>query len=739
MKKIITILFLGLSIFANAQHTLTGKVTNTKNQPLSGVDIYISNLGKGTITNEKGDFKLTDLSDNQITVTIAFMGYETQNKTVTLDQLKNPLAIVLIEDVFKMDEIIISTPFNKLQSQNVMKVEKASIQQLNNTGAATLVQGITSIPGVSDVSTGIGIGKPVIRGLRGNRVLVYTQGLRLENQQFGEEHGLGIDESSIESVEVIKGPASLLYGSDAMGGVIFFNPKQFALTNTFDTNFSQKYYSNTLGSSTNFGARQSYNNWKFLVNGTYNIHSDYKLPNNQRVTDSRFNEKILDAGIGYSNKLIKSDLRFNFSKSLIGIPDYVGIQSARKSMIYPFQDLTTKMLSLATNFNLANSKILTTLGYTSNDRKEITGFSPVTNLLEPSLQLSLTTLSYDVKWELPKLNNIETIIGVQGMYQKNKTDTAVILIPSAITNDFGTFITSSYSWNSNSIQGGLRFDSRHLTTEDQISDEGIHFNAINKSFQNLTASFGYKTDLFKVIQTRLNLALGFRAPNISELTSNGVHEGTNRYEIGNNNLKSERNFQSDISLEYSSSHFEIYTNSFYNRINNYIFIAPTGVILDNNFVYRYAQNNAELYGGEFGIHIHPHPIDWLHYNSNFQMVIGKQFNGNNLPLIPADKITNTVRAELNISKKLENLNVFITLENDLAQKKVSQFETPSKGYNLVNVGLFGTLKGKKTKTTINLNANNLFNKTYISNLSRLKDNGIPNIGRNIVVGIKFNL
>src|SRR5690606_25779645 len=137
--------------------------------------------------------------------------------------------------------------------ENVMKVEHVNVAQLKAAGSMTLAQGITNIPGVSNVSTGMGIGKPVIRGLSSNRVLVYAQGVRLENQQFGDEHGLGLSDAGVESVEVIKGPASLLYGSDAMGGVLYLNPEKFAISNTTQGDVNLDYYSNTYGLSGNVG------------------------------------------------------------------------------------------------------------------------------------------------------------------------------------------------------------------------------------------------------------------------------------------------------------------------------------------------------------------------------------------------------------------------------------------------------------------------------------------------------
>jgi iron complex outermembrane receptor protein len=242
MKKLIFLLVVGFSTILQAQNTISGIVTDTKNQPIIGVSVYAPELHKGTSTNENGTYFLTNLPNGNLKLSFVYVGFETQNKIINLKQKEVTLKIQLKETAFQMDEVIVSTVFNKLQSQNVMKVEHESIKSLQQKGTSTLIEGLATIPGISQVSTGTSIGKPVIRGLSGNRVLVYSQGVRLENQQFGDEHGLGLNDSGIESVEVIKGPASLLYGSDALGGVLYFNPEKFAEANTFKTNFSQKYF-----------------------------------------------------------------------------------------------------------------------------------------------------------------------------------------------------------------------------------------------------------------------------------------------------------------------------------------------------------------------------------------------------------------------------------------------------------------------------------------------------------------
>ncbi len=238
----------------------------------------------------------------------------------------------------------------------------------------------------------------------------------------------------------------------------------------------------------------------------------------------------------------------------------------------------------------------------------------------------------------------------------------------------------------------------------------------------------------------MNLATGFRAPNLAELTSNGVHEGTNRYEIGNPNLEHEQNLQTDISIEYKYKHIEFFVNGFYNAVKDFIFIEPSGEVIGEDDVFVYQQENAELYGGEIGFHLHPHPLDWLHFESSFETVIGKQNNGKYLPLIPANSFVNTIRIEpKSTQNRLNNQYAYITLKSVFDQDKVGDFENSSKGYNLVNLGFGGDALVFNTSLSLSLSAQNIFDKTYISHLSRLKTDGIANIGRNISLAVSIPL
>lgn len=735
MKIFYVTLLLGFSLFVSAQNKISGITSDKDTKPLPNVIVSIPEIHKETISDTDGNYILNNLPNGTFKIVYSSVGYGTQTFDITVSSNEIIKNITLQDAIIHMDEVIVSTAFNKLQSQNVMKVEHESIKSLQQKGAATLIEGLATIPGVSQVSTGTSIGKPVIRGLSGNRVLVYSQGVRLENQQFGEEHGLGLNDAGVESVEVIKGPASLLYGSDALGGVLYFNPEKFAKSREFKADFNQRLFSNTLGSNTSVGLKTSTENWKFLARGSFNTHADYQIPDGKSVTNTRYNETDLKTGIGYSNPSFSSVLRYNFNTLDLGIPQTgLSEQSTSHSTVFPKQAVYNHIVSLHNNFYFKKSKLDADLGYIFNDRSEFAD-SDVANL-----HMKLRTLNYDLKYYLPKLGKVETIVGIQGMHQTNINSGNELLIPDAATNDFGVFGTANYEFGKNILQSGFRFDNRKISSKTHgiVGQEG-YFEAVNKSFDSFNASLGYKTNLADDFTLRLNIASGFRAPNLAELTSNGVHEGSNRYEKGNTNLKNEQNLQTDLNLEFKSSHFEIFANGFYNHINNYIFISPNGDVIAGNNVFDYIQTNAKLYGGEAGIHFHPHPFDRLHFTSSFETVIGKKDSGSSLPLIPANKWNNNFRVEFNIKNWWKEGFATLNIESTFAQNNNSEFETRTKDYTLLNLGLGGKIRIIKSVFQLNFNVNNLLNKTYVSHLSRLKSDGIPNIGRNIVFGIIFNI
>ncbi|MCB0462747.1 MAG: TonB-dependent receptor [Flavobacteriaceae bacterium] len=743
MKYLVSCLILLVSANVFSQNTLKGNIKDKQtNITIAFANVYFPELEKGTISDEHGNFELTNLPNGNYKLVVSVIGFETYSSQINLPANKM-LDIILSPSAIEMEEIIISTPFHKLQSENVMKVEQQKIADLKANGLVTLSEGITAIPGVESISTGQSIGKPVIRGLSSNRVLVYAQGVRLENQQFGSEHGLGLNDAGIESIEVIKGPASLLYGSDALGGVLYVNPERFAANNTSKGDLNVNYFTNTQGYNTNLGYKASSDHFKFIIRGSLANHADYKTED-YRVTNTRFNERDLKTALGFQNNDFKTEFRYNINSSELGLTEGIEAQNTNRTPLLPYQKINNHIFSSKSTIFLKNSKLNVDIGYTYNDRKEFEEHHDHDDhgdededghddeeheeIIEAALHMKLKTFNYDVKYSLPQMGKFETIFGVQGMNQTNTNYGEELLIPDATTNDVGVLATSHIHFDKADIQLGARFDNRSININD----------GFNKSFNSFNGAAGVKTNVFKQISLRLNLATGFRAPNLAELASDGTHEGTNRYEIGNADLESEQNFQTDLSLEFKNEHIEVFANAFYNMVNNYIFLSPNGDIIDEDPVYIYLQENANLYGGEFGFHFHPHPLDWLHLQSSFETVTGKQENDDYLPLIPANTINNTIRVEFS-TKRLEEGYAFITYRTKLEQNNVSQFETMTDGYSLLSAGFGAKTKLFSNELSFNFSANNITDKMYINHLSRLKSDGIANMGRNFTLGLTYNL
>ena len=754
MKNFIFGLLLLVVNNALSQNSISGKVidSNTK-QYITGATVQLQKPERATITDLSGEFIFENLSEGSYVLVVSSLGYGTRTLKVNFPE-ERELLIELLPTAIEIEEVIVSTPFHQLQSENVMKVERVTMMNLKRTGGNRLTEGLSQIAGVETITTGAGIGKPVIRGLSSNRVLVYAQGVRYENQQFGDEHGLGLSSSGIESIEVIKGPASLLYGSDAIGGVLYLNPERYAPADSTIVDAETSYYSNTEGFEANAGIKTSGEKFSYLVRGNYGTYSDYETGEGRRVTNTRFTETDLKGGLGYRTDTYKGDLRYNFNRSFVGIPEGFEIQTTSKSKMEPYQEVDNHILSFENSFYFDDSSLDIKFGYLFNNRKEFEEHSEEEHEEEgheeeeheedehghtegdPALEMHLETFNYDVKYNFPAHGKFETIIGLQGMFQTNTNLAQEILIPDATTTDAGVLATTHYHLEKIDFQAGLRYDFRRISADAYENHETeTEVAALERNFNSYNGALGVKVDLTSHFTTRLNLATGFRAPTLAELTSYGSHHGTNRFEIGNTDLENEQNYQLDLALEYRNDHFELSTNAFYNSINNYIFLNPTGETMDENPVFEYLQNDAKLYGGEVGLHIHPHPLDWLHFESNYELVIGEQDNGNYLPLIPAQSILNTIWVELPEGKKFGNGYASLSLKSVFDQGRTGLFETETSGYSLLNAGIGTSLVLNSAEFNFRLTGTNLLNKTYISHLSRLKPEGIPNMGRNIAVGV----
>ncbi|MFC2109756.1 TonB-dependent receptor domain-containing protein [Bacteroidota bacterium] len=746
MKKIyllLAILFLGAQV--NSQEFIGVIKDKISNETIPFATIYFLDLQTGTVANENGEFSLENLPNNKLEIQISSIGYKSETAIINIAK-KNKKVFFLEESLHDLKEVFIVTPKGKLQTENSLQIVHKSIKNLKQSTSVSLAEAITNIAGVSQLSTGAGIGKPVIRGLSGNRIVTYAQGIRTENQQWGGEHGLGIGDIGIESVEVIKGPSSLLYGSDALGGVLYFIDALYAKPNHVESFLNTQFQSNTLASLTSAGIKFNQKKIKWNLFGAYNTHVDYKTPSNDRVFNSRFNEVNLKGALGYSKDNWISNLKYSFLKNNFGIieEDEKYSNTTKRDFDVPFQEINNHALSFENTFLFEEAKINAVLGYTGNRRKEFehheehaegeTAMEHEEHGDEAALNMNLKTYTYNLKWFSPTIsNNFEIILGSQGMYQTNSNSGEELIIPDALTKDFGIFSLFNWDLKRIQLQSGIRRDYRKIETS-----EHPNFVSLNKQFQNTNYSFGLVYPLKKVV-LKANFSAGFRAPNTSELVANGVHHGTNQYIKGNSLLKSEKAKQFDISLNYNNDHLSLTFNPFLNKIDNYIYLAPTGNTIENTPVFEYLQNNATLYGGELGIHFHPHDYHWLHLESNLSTVFVEDDDKKALPLIPATKINSSLKIAFESTKKIRISTIFLNHIYNFSQTRIGLNETESPNYQLTNLGMNIHINSKKTPIEINTGVKNIFNTKYIDHLSRLKNLDINNQGINFYMGMTLNL
>ena len=769
--------------------SLTGTITDAKTGlPLQGASVYFHDLKLGTGTNARGQYKIQHIPNGKYLVEISFLGYASIVETIDINgdvQKDYALSHSYIEN-----EAVTVTGVSAATSvkRTPVPVNIIRKEELLRGSSTNLIDALSKTPGVAQVSTGPAISKPSIRGLGYNRVVVVNDGIRQEGQQWGDEHGIEIDEYNVNKAEVLKGPASLMYGSDALAGVVNFISVIPAPEKTIKANIFTTYQTNNRQRGLHADIGGNENGFIWGINGSYKAAADYSNKYDGHVFNSRFNEKDFGAYIGVNKSwgfshllLSKFDQRLGLVEgdrdSATGrftkLVNDNGVESevlttdadfTSTSPDIPRQRIQHFKIATDNSFNIGKDRLTLTLGYQRNQRQE---FGNVLDPEEKNLYFDLGTINYNLQYHFAEKQNWRTTIGVNGMQQSNQNKGIEVLIPEYALFDIGGFVYTQKRIDKVTLSGGVRFDNRSIDSKELLDAGNTKFQHFTKNFSNISGSVGASYEASKQVTLKLNLARGFRAPSIPELASNGAHEGTNRYEYGEQNLKSETSFQVDGGLEIATEHISFTTNVFYNAINNFIYYrklnAAAGgdsLVMDGSnqfFAFRFNQHNAVLYGTEFNLDIHPHPLDWLHIENSFSYVRGvlsqDQDGSKNLPFIPGARLINEVKVELfKKGHALRNVYLKAELDNTFAQNNPFtgfNTETRTPGYSLLNAGVGGDVVNKgKTLFSLFFTATNIGDVAYQNHLSRLKyapenlvtgRTGVYNMGRNFSVKLNVPL
>ncbi|HPT21418.1 MAG TPA: TonB-dependent receptor [Bacteroidales bacterium] len=739
MKKKFIICIMVLSYHVvNAQNTITGIITDQNNLPLAGTTIYIPDLNKGTVADNNGSYELTNLPNGKIKIQFSYIGYINRIETINLSGENLKLDINLIRTTLEAGEVIVSGGYNSTQHGNAVKVDVLNLNPVTTKNTPNFSEVLTHVPGVDMISKGSGVSKPVIRGLSMNDILILNNGMRYENYQYSSHHPLGIDEFGIGNIEIIKGPASLLYGSDAIGGVINFIKEKPAPVNTISGDYNMQLFSNTNGMTNNFGIKSASRKFFGGIRIGQKTNADFLQGGGDFAPNSRSNELSIKTNAGYTGKNGTFKFFYDYSNQKLGLVEDDAVdevrERGRKNNIW-YQEFNTHLLSSQNKLYLGKTRLEFNSSYQNTELIHF-GEEDVTEI-----QMRLETLIYEAMLHLPSKENTEYIIGFQGFNQQNKNinNRKTILLPDATTNNYSAFGLLQYTFFKKlKLQTGVRYDNKSISTHaiGSPATTETYRAPVDKSYGSLSGSFGATFNYSGSLLFRANFAAAYRTPNLAELTSKGPHEL--RFEIGDKDLVAENSFESDLSIHYHIDNFIFDLAGFYNKINDYIFISPTDDTTTSGMnIYRYRQTDSFLFGGEAGLHFHPEQIKWLHSELTFSSVIGKQNNGDYLPFIPAHKLNFIIKAET--EKLLFLHNAFISFSTNTAfnQNNAAPDETPTSGYTLIDTSSGFKIKPSKQTIFVSISANNLFDKKYIDHLSTLKEVGLYNPGRNITLNLKI--
>jgi iron complex outermembrane recepter protein len=794
-KSIFFILFWLITIVAvrsqgKVQSQLSGKITDAETgQPLVGATVYFSDLKTGAVSNSEGIYVIKNISRGTYLLEVSHVGYSPAIDNISI--------VGNISKDFTLTPAIIEnagvtvTGVTRATSlkRTPIPVNLIKREDLFRNVSTNLIDNLTKTPGVSQISTGPAISKPSIRGLGYNRVVVVNDGIRQEGQQWGDEHGIEIDELNVSRAEVMKGPASLMYGSDALAGVVNIISILPAPEGRIRSNVLLGYQANNRQTNAHFDIGGNNNGFIWGLNVSGKSAADYKNKFDGYVFNSKFNEADAGCYIGLNKNwgfthlyatrfdqhlgIVEGD-RDSATGNFIKLVNDNGVETEAIAIDHDFkstspyvpkQRIQHTKIATDNSFNIGKDRLTATIGWQRNQRQE---FGNVLEPSEKSLYFDLNTINYNFQYHFSEQKNWRTSIGVNGMEQTNQNKGVEVLIPEYSLFDIGGFLYTQKRIDKLTFSGGLRLDNRSIDTKELLEGSVQKFEPLKKSFSNISASAGVTYEASNAVNLKFNIARGFRAPSIPELASNGAHEGTIRFEYGEPNLKSETSFQTDAGIEISSLHVSFNANIFYNAIQHFIYYRKLqsvnggdSIIIEGAeqfFAFRFDQNNAKLYGVELNLDIHPHPLDWLHIENSFSYVRGlldvEQDGSKNLPFIPAARLLDDVKAEFwKNGKHFRNGFIKIELDNTFAQNQPFtgfNTETATPGYSLLNAALGTDIIGKNDKPICNLlfAGNNLTDVAYQNHLSRLKyaavnnvtgRQGVFNMGRNYSVKLNVPL
>jgi iron complex outermembrane receptor protein len=728
---------------ARAQEAVSGQVSDSAGRPLAGATVIVAELDRTTRTDSTGAFRLTELPRGRYTIVARQIGYAPETRTVEVPRA-TALRFVLQPSPFEIEPITVTAvrgPSPALTSP--LPVAALGEQQLARELTISLAHAIAGLPGVAALTTGAQVGKPVIRGLTGSRVLVLDDGNRLEDYSWSDEDGPSVDVRLAQRVEVIRGPASVLYGPDAIGGVVNVIPADLPSANGGPgfARLGAEIYGASNNAETGAALRGSgatgLAGWQLFVVGrrAASLHTPAG-----ELDNTGFGAVNGEAAIGVRGDRADATLRVThyggeFKLLEAGGPPPANSAAGEEEEGGPERKAADDRVQLQTNYYLGSTRLEAKGQVERHSLIELSdeaGAAPSTPGQEAeAFNLLLSTASGDLLAHHALGSSVRGVIGVSGMYQNNDTRGPIPLVPDARVRSGAAFVFEQATAGPWSVLGGLRLDGRRLDW-DRNTTLGIMQDG-HRSWTAFSGDVGLVFRPLPDVALAANLGRAWRAPNLFELFANGPRIGDARYEIGQPDLQTELATDVDVSVRCEGRRLRGEVAAYRNQITHYIFVTPTPEFRDALRVYRYGQTDARLLGGEASVEADV--VAPLSLNAGVDAVRGTSLETSEpLPLIPPPHLT--LGGDLHADRLggLRRTHAGAEVEIALKQARLSPLDLATDGYALVNLAAGATVSLAGRPLRLDLEVRNLFDTAYKSFLSRYKEFALDP-GRNVLLRI----
>ncbi len=597
-------------------------------QPVVGATISVTWTDAGGTQQRQGrsdrhghvDFR--DLPPTRVVLRARMLGYAPFERTLDLTEDDVLLKVRLELAVVQLSQVAVTADTTVDALEQVVSLTSLDRAALDKTRGQTLGETLKQLPGMAVIQLGPSIAKPVIRGLNSQRVLVLNAGLRQEDQQWGTEHAPNLDSFDADAVTVVRGAGTVLYGADALGGVVRVDHAPVADSGPMRGDVALNTFTNSRQGALSVAVQGGGLAVPLIGRTGYRLRLTSRVAGNGGAPDyylsnTGFRELNGSATFGVQREWGRSELlisRFGTELGVLRQAHAGNFDDLQRAMTAPPRDsaftydidrpnqrvshntlrwTTTRLLDDASELELV-------YGLQYNHRREYDNHGPLRFRDEPAFNLKLYTNSLDVRWKHAPWRGLFGTVGVSGVIQGNQTLGKAFLIPGFDLQQGAIYAQEAWGRGRFSLSGGLRADAISQTTL-AFADAGIRSPAGTKSWRGIAGSFGAAYQIVEGWDASLRVARAWRPPTVNERYAQGVHHGTAQYELGDATLDQERSTGVEAGLRYAGVRGTLDVSAYDNRIDDFIFLRPREPVftLRGAFpAFNYARTDARMRGLE---------------------------------------------------------------------------------------------------------------------------------------------